>query len=285
MAEKRKIFTAKSIEEAKAMAAEEFGAEEGKISFTVLEEPKKGLFGKVKGDARVEAVFAASASKADIAGDYIKAILKNMGIDDEISITEEEDGAVIEILGDTTGAVIGRRGETLDAIQYLASMAANRIDKEYYRISVDCCGYREKRKVILEELAAKIAKTVLRTGRTSTLEPMNPYERRIIHSAIADIEGVTSRSVGDEPYRKVMIAPTNPRPRRDGGKSGYNKEGGYREGGSYRGGGRHRRDKKPEEYTQRSMDMMKTSFEKDYKRPKPEDSNLVEGDLYGKIDI
>lgn len=283
MAEKRKIFTAKSIEEAKAMAAEEFGAEESKISFTVLEEPKKGLFGKVKGDARVEAVLDTPASKADIAGEYIKAILKNMGIDNEISIKEEEDGAVIDILGDTTGAVIGRRGETLDAIQYLASMAANRIDKEYYRISVDCCGYREKRRVILEELAAKIAKTVLRTGRTSTLEPMNPYERRIIHSAIADIEGVTSRSVGDEPYRKVMIAPTNPRPRRDGGyrdgKSGYNKEGGYK------GGGRHRRDKKPEEYTQRSMDMMKTSFEKDYKRPKPEDSNLVEGDLYGKIDI
>ena len=282
MAEMKKVFSAKTIEEAKAMAAQEFGTEESRISFTVLEEPKKGLFGKVKGDARVEAVFA--ATKADIAGEYIKGILKNMGIDNEISITEEEDGAVIEILGDTTGAVIGRRGETLDAIQYLASMAANRIDKEYYRMSVDCCGYREKRKTILEELAVKIAKTVLRTGRTSTLEPMNPYERRIIHSAIADIEGVTSRSVGDEPYRKVIIAPTNPRPRRDG-KSGYNREGGYREGG-YRGGGnRHRRDKKPEEYTQRSMDMMKTSFEKDYKRPKPEDSNLVEGDLYGKIDI
>lgn len=287
MAEKRKIFTAKTVEEAKAMAAEDFGTEESKISFTVLEEPKKGLFGKVKGDARVEAVLA-SSSKADVAGEYIKEILKNMGIDNDISITEEEDGAVIEILGDTTGAVIGRRGETLDAIQYLASMAANRIDKEYYRISVDCCGYREKRKTILEELAAKIAKTVLRTGRTSTLEPMNPYERRIIHSAIADIEGVTSRSVGDEPYRKVIIAPTNPRPRRDGkgfhdGKPGYNREGGYRDG--YKGGGRHRRDKKPEEYTQRSMDMMKTSFEKDYKRPKPEDSSLVEGDLYGKIDI
>ncbi|MCH5194869.1 MAG: protein jag [Oscillospiraceae bacterium] len=284
MAEKKKVFTAKTIEEAKAMAAEEFGAEESRISFTVLEEPKKGLFGIVKGDAKVEAVYNVPTSKADVAGEYIKEILKNMGIDDQISITEEEDGAVIEILGDTTGAVIGRRGETLDAIQYLASMAANRIDKEYYRISVDCCGYREKRKTILEELAVKIAKTVLRTGRTSTLEPMNPYERRIIHSAIADIEGVTSRSVGDEPYRKVIIAPTNPRPRREG-KGGYNRgEGGYRDGG-YRGGNRHRRDKKPEEYTQRRMDMMKTSFEKDYKRPKPEDSTLVDGDLYGKIDI
>lgn len=268
MSEIRKIFTAKSIEEAKAMAAQEFGAEESRIAFTVIEEPKKGLFGKVKSEAKVEAVY--EQSKADLAGEYIKGILKNMGIESDISVTETaEDGAVIDILGDTTGAVIGRRGETLDAIQYLASMTANRGDKEYYRITVDCCGYREKRRVILEELAAKIAKTVIRTGRTSTLEPMNPYERRVIHSAVANIEGVTSKSVGEEPYRKVVISSTSPRRE----KKDFSK-----------GDRRPRRDKKPGEYTPRSMDMMKTSFEKDYKRPKPED-NLIEGDLYGKIDI
>ena len=197
-------------------------------------------------------------------------------------MTENADGILIDILGDTTGAVIGRRGETLDAIQYLVSMAANRGDKDYVRITVDCCGYRDKRKAILEELAEKIAKTVIRTGRTSTLEPMNPYERRIIHSAVANIEGVTSRSVGDEPFRKVVIASTNPRQRRD--KRDYNnrdnREGGYKKDYERRP----RRDKNPNEYTPRSMDMMKTSFEKDYKRPKPED-NLIEGDLYGKIDI
>ena len=274
MSEKRKIFTAKSIEEAKAMAAEEYGTDESKITFTVVEEPKKGLFGKVKGDARVEAVY--SQSKAETAGSYIKEILKNMNIESDVSITETEEGAVIDILGDTTGAVIGRRGETLDAIQYLASMAANRGDKEYYRITVDCCGYREKRKQILEELAEKIAKTVIRTGRTSSLEPMNPYERRIIHSAVANIEGVTSKSVGDEPFRKVIISSTNPRHGRHDRRDGS--------GGGYRGERRPRRDKNPSEYTPRSMDMMKTSFEKDYKRPKPEDS-MIEGDLYGKIDI
>lgn len=268
MSEIKKIFTAKSIEEAKAMAAQEFGAEESKITFTVIEEPKKGLFGKLKGEAKVEAVY--EQSKAALAGEYIKSILKNMGIETEISVSETEEGALIDILGDTSGAVIGRRGETLDAIQYLASMTANRGDKEYYRITVDCCGYREKRKVILEELAGKIAKTVIRTGRTSTLEPMNPYERRIIHSAVANIEGVTSKSIGEEPYRKVVISSTNPRRER----KDFNK-----------GDRRPRRDKKPSEYTPRSMDMMKTSFEKDYKRPKPEDSLLVEGDLYGKIDI
>lgn len=278
MSEKRKVFTAKSIEEAKAMAAKEFGAEESAISFTVLEEPKKGLFGMLsKGEAKVEAVM--EQSKGAAAGDYIKEILKNMDIDGGVEVKENEDGIVIDILGDTTGAVIGRRGETLDAIQYLASMAANKGDKEYVRITVDCCGYREKRKAILEELAEKIAKTVLRTGRSSTLEPMNPYERRIIHSAVANIEGVSSRSVGDEPYRKVMITSSNPRQRRD--RRDFN---GGRGDGGYRNDRRPRRDKNPNEYTPRSMDMMKTSFEKDYKRPKPED-DLIEGDLYGKIDI
>lgn len=277
MAEKKQVFTAKSIEEAKAMAAKEFGTEESNIKFTVIEEPKKSLFGKLKGEAKVEAVF--EQTKADIAAEYIKGILKNMDIDSTVSTTETEDGILIDILGDTTGAVIGRRGETLDAIQYLVSMAANRGDKEYVRITVDCCGYREKRKAILEELAEKIAKTVIRTGRTSTLEPMNPYERRIIHSAVANIEGVTSRSVGDEPFRKVVIASTNPRQRRE--KRDYgNRDGGYKKDYERRP----RRDKNPNEYTPRSMDMMKTSFEKDYKRPKPED-DLIEGDLYGKIDI
>lgn len=262
----KQVFTAKTIEEAKAMAAAEFGVEESRISFNVIEEPKKGLFGKLKGEAKVEAEF--EQTKAEIAAEYIKGILKNMGLDTELSVTENEEGAVIEILGDTSGTIIGRRGETLDAVQYLASMAANRGDKEYYRISVDSCGYREKRKAILEDLAVKISKSVLRTGRTSSLEPMNPYERRIIHSAVANIDGVTSKSIGEEPYRKVVISSTNPRPKREGGKGGYNKRGDRRRSGG----------------APRSLDMMKTSFEKEYKKPKPEDS-LIQGDLYGKIDI
>ena len=265
----KQVFTAKSIDEAKAMAVSAFGVEESRISFTVVEEPKKGLFGKVKGEAKVEAEY--EATKSEIAAEYIRSILKNMDLDTSLNVTENEDGAVIEILGDTTGTIIGRRGETLDAIQYLASMTANKGDKEYYRISVDSCGYREKRKAILEDLAAKISKTVIRTGRTSTLEPMNPYERRIIHSAVANIEGVTSKSIGEEPYRKVVISSTNPRPRREGGKGGYNK------------GGRNNRRNGDNQH--RSLDIMKTSFEKEYKKPKPEDSLLVGGDHYGKIDI
>jgi spoIIIJ-associated protein len=272
-------FTGKTVEEAKELAVKELGISKDKITFTVIEEPKKGLFGKIKGEARILAEY--EPTKGEIAGNYIKNILSKMGIDSEISVKEEDGGALIEIVGDTTGAVIGRRGETLDAIQYLASMVANRGDNEYYRICVDSCGYREKRKSILEELAVKISKTVIRTGRTSTLEPMNPYERRIIHSAVSNIEGVSSRSIGDEPFRKVVISSTNPvkersqRFDRKDGKKDF-KKGGRKDDFKGRGG--------KGEVTPRSFDMMKTSFEKDYKKPKPED-NLIEGDLYGKIDV
>lgn len=261
----KKEFTANTVEEAMELAAKEFGIDRSKITFEVIEEEKKGFLGFGRTDARITAEY--DPSKAQIAADYIKEILSCMNIDAELSITENDDGAVIEISGDTTGAVIGRRGETLDAIQYLASMTANRSDKEYYRISLDSCGYREKRKIILEELAHKIAKSVLKSGRTSTLEPMNPYERRIIHAAVSEIEGVTSKSIGEEPYRKVVISSVNAKPdRRNGGKKSYGKP-------------RQKRDAQPT-----SMDLMKTSFERDYKKPKPEDS-LFGGELYGKIDI
>lgn len=262
----KKEFTANTVDEAKDLAAAEFGADKSKIKFTVLEEEKKGFLGFGKTDAKILAEY--EPSKAETAAEYIKAILSCMDIEAGLEITENEDGAVIDITGDTTGAVIGRRGETLDAIQYLASMAANRSDKEYYRITLDSCGYREKRKAILEDLARKISKSVLRTGRTSTLEPMNPYERRIIHAAVSEIEGVTSKSIGEEPYRKVVISSVNGRPERRQGvkKGGYDKS-------------RRRREPQP-----RSMDLMKTSFEKDYKKPKPEDS-MTDGELYGKIEL
>ena len=143
--------------------------------------------------------------KAKIAFDYIKGIIAAMDIKAEYKIYQNENGAVINIDSDSNGTIIGRRGDTLDAVQYLSSMIANKGDKEYFRITIDCFGYREKRKATLQQLAEKVAKSVLRTGRSQPLEPMNPYERRVIHSAISKIDGVSSRSVGDEPYRKVVI--------------------------------------------------------------------------------
>ena len=183
------------------------------------------------------------------------------------------------IESNNNGTIIGRRGETLDAIQYLCSIIANKGDKDYYRITIDCLGYRSKRKETLEQLAAKVAKSVLRTGRSQPLEPMNPYERRVIHSAISKIEGVSSRSVGEEPYRKIIISSNNPR---SGGRRRDNRrDGGGRRNDRRNGGERRNRDREVN-MERRSVDLS-TSFEKDYKRPKPEDN--IEGGLYGKIEL
>ena len=213
--------------------------------------------------------------KVKLAKDYITSVLGAMDIEVSFKVYQNETGAVIDIESSNNGTVIGRRGETLDAIQYLCSIIANKGDKDYYRITIDCLGYRSKRKETLEQLAAKVAKSVLRTGRSQPLEPMNPYERRVIHSSISKIEGVSSKSVGEEPYRRIVVSSNNPRNnrRRD----------------NHRDGGRNdrrndRRNNKDREVTmERKSVNLATSFEKDYKRPKPEDS--IEGGLYGKIEF
>ena len=270
----KKIFIAATVEEAKAAASAEFGVSESEITFSVREDPKKGIFGKIKGEARVEAEYeppvaaapAAGDTKEDIAKNYMLAVMRDMGITDaEITVTPAENGASFEISGEGFEELIGKKGELLDAFQYLSSLVCNKLDRDYFRISTDCNGFRERRKAQLEELARKIAGNVKRSGRTSALEPMNPYERRIIHAAVSELEGVTSRSTGEEPYRKVLISSTDKKPRDfRGGKGGR------------KGGGR--RDRKPKAHYD-----ITTSFEKDYKRPKPED-NLNAG-LYGKIEF
>lgn len=267
---KTQIFTAKTVDEAKELAASEFGVSIEKITFTVIEEPKKTLFGKIKGEAKVEASF--EETKADLAAAYIVKVLREMGIEDVRIETEEvENGAKLELFGEGLEELIGKKGEIIDSLQYLSSLICNRIDRDYYRISLDCCGFREKRKQQLEELAKKISANVKRSGRTSALEPMNPYERRIVHATVSEIEGVTSRSVGEEPYRKVLISSTEKRERRDDRKGGFNK-GGRR--GSQRRGAR----------PAKSFDIT-TSFEKDYKKPKPEDTLELGSGLYSKIEF
>lgn len=212
--------------------------------------------------------------KVKLAKDYITSVLGAMDIEVSFKVYQNETGAVIEIESSNNGTVIGRRGETLDAIQYLCSIIANKGDKDYYRITIDCLGYRNKRRETLEQLAAKVAKSVLRTGRSQPLEPMNPYERRVIHSSISKIEGVSSKSVGEEPYRRIIVSSNNPKNnrrrdnRRDGGRNDRRND---------------RRNKDREVTMERKSVNLETSFEKDYKRPKPEDS--IEGGLYGKIEF
>ena len=357
-------FTAKTVEDAKALAARTFGVSQEEIQFEILEEPKKGFLGiGKKGEAKVQATYipapapepvsesatpepapepvseiatpepapepvsesatpepapepvseiatpepapesvsesatpdssiqpdedlitgepsASALAKIEKAKDYLTQILSAMGIQAELKVNAGSSSAIIEIVTPNSGAVIGKRGETLDSLQYLTFMTANRADKEYYRIILNTANYRERRRKTLEELAAKIAKNVLRSHRSTTLEPMNPYERRIIHSTIAEIEGVSSKSIGEDPYRKVVIssdeAPAKP-PRR---RNSHDKNDKNRGRGHGRRDNRRNSDTPPSRI---SMDSMKTSFEKDYKRPKPEDD--INAGLYGKIEF
>ena len=272
------VFTGKSIEEAKQKAADEFDVRIDQITFRVVNDVKKGLFGKIKEEAKVwagynhpviaevtviDSIKAENKLKEQIetCRRYLQNIMEKMGIEAEINIADSEEGFFVDIDSNGSGAIIGKRGETLDALQYLTSLVVNKMDGEYKRITLDSCGYREKREETLIQLAEKISNKALKTGRPTTLEPMNPYERRIIHSAVAKVEGVNSKSVGEEPYRKVVISPDHPK------KNDVKKNGGYKK----------KRNDGP-----RSLDL-KTSFEKDYKKPKPEDD--INAGLYGKIEL
>ena len=222
---------------------------------------------------------ALTCAKIRRATKYLTRVLELLGCSDfTITPVKKGDLVVLDIEGENLGVVIGRRGETLDALQYLTILAGNRGEENYCRLSIDCCGYREKRREALETLAYKTAKKVLKAGRRVTLEPMNPYERRIIHSKVAEVDGVSSRSIGEEPFRKVVISANEPRRgggRRTGGK-----------GGSYSGG--------TGSYRQSSG--FSTSFEREYKRteaPVPEASEYSDetaefeksASLYGKIEL
>lgn len=220
---KETIKTAETVDEALALGYAELGvgAEDAGVGFEILELPKKGFLGLKKTEARV--LVYAEQSKADAAVDYLRKVLEGMGLTAEFSVEEDEKGAVITLSGDDLGVIIGRRGETLDALQYLAGLVANRGEGSYYRISLDSNNYREKRVKTLQSLAARLARQVAKTGRSTTLEPMNPFERRIIHSTVQTVEGVKSASIGEEPNRRVVISSTNPKSNRRSDRGGRNR--------------------------------------------------------------
>ncbi len=161
--------------------------------------------------------------KIDTAEKYLLEIFEKMGLKDvQVRFEQTENRTVlIHIDGGDIGTVIGKRGETLDAIQYLVSLVANRQEGEYVRFTINAGNYREKREETLRALAQRMARKVLKTGRPAALEPMNPYERRIIHAVVTEIDGVYSKSSGEEPNRKVVIKPSS----RSGGTSGPRREG------------------------------------------------------------
>jgi spoIIIJ-associated protein len=139
------------------------------------------------------------------AAKFLADVLAKMGLDVQVEGFHNEDSNYIEVKGEDSRIVIGKRGQTLDALQYLTNLTSNKDTEEYKRVIIDVEGYRSRREKTLEQLAVKLAKKVLATGRNARLEPMNPYERKVIHSTLQNVDGVTTKSEGEEPYRRVII--------------------------------------------------------------------------------
>ena len=199
----------------------------------VKKEVKEEVKAEVEAAPAVETVeetpvpFDQLSDKAKYAMEFLESVIGQFHKGNyTLTPVKTETGYVIKISGDDAGALIGRKGETMEALSYLTGLAANRSDDSFEKISVDVADYRQKREKDLEASAKKAAAKVLKTGRPFGFEPMNPYDRRIIHAAISQIEGVKSESKGEGNSRRVMVYSTNPKPRNDkkGGKKPYDKK-------------------------------------------------------------
>lgn len=207
--EKKVVISAKSMEEAVQKAVRELGAPDADaIEITVIEEATKGFFGLGAKEAKIEAFYR--AGNEVYALQLVKKILADMGISAEVKMQDgNNDDKLITIDGDGAGVLIGHHGDTLDSLQYLANLAANKKQagekREYVKITIDIEGYRAKREETLRALARRKAEMVLKYKKSIMLEPMTPYERRIIHSEVQNIAGVATNSIGSESNRKVVL--------------------------------------------------------------------------------
>ena len=205
---KELIVTAKTVDEAKEKAAAELGVAIENIEFEVLEEGKRGFLGIGATEAKVAATYTLGG--ADIALAFIEQVVSDM----ELNLTVAKkagnnDDILITVDGEGAGLLIGHHGETLDSLQYLANLAANKKIKgekhDYVRITLDIEGYRAKREETLRALARRMAAKVVKYKKSVMLEPMNPYERRIIHSEVQHVAGVSTNSIGSENNRRVVM--------------------------------------------------------------------------------
>lgn len=234
-------FSGKTVNEAIQNACIELGASSDQVEYEVIEKETKGFLGLGSKPAIIKAKKKNTIS--DIAREFIQKILDQMEVVAEIEIThnEEERTLDINLKGNDMAILIGKRGQTLDSLQYLISLVVNKDGFEYVKVKLDTENYRERRKETLENLAKNMAAKAKKIGRNVVLDPMNPYERRIIHSALQGDKYVETHSEGEEPYRKVVITlkkeyrkPYNNN--RYGKYSSYNKKGSYRKNNSYKGG-------------------------------------------------
>ena len=198
-------FSAKTVDDAITEACQKLTVTSDKLEYEVIEEGSSGFLGIGAKPAVIKA--KVKDSVADKAKEFLKEVFDamNMTVVIDVKYNEENRNIDIELSGDEMGVLIGKRGQTLDSLQYLVSLVVNKGEDEYIRVKVDTEDYRKRRKETLENLAKNIAYKVKRTKRPVSLEPMNPYERRIIHSALQNDKYVTTHSEGEEPFRRVVV--------------------------------------------------------------------------------
>ena len=198
-------FKAKTVDEAITLASTEFGCASTELDYEVIEKGSSGFLGIGAKQAVIKA--KKKESFLDDIQEYLDNLFKAMDIEAKVTIDYDEAEATmdIDVEGPDMGILIGKRGQTLDSLQYLISLFVNKKSESYIRVKLDTENYRARRKDTLENLAKNIAYKVKRTKRPVSLEPMNPFERRIIHSALQNDRYVTTHSEGDEPYRHVVV--------------------------------------------------------------------------------
>ncbi len=194
----------KTVEAAIEDALLELNIEMQDAEIEVLDEGSKRLFGLIGGRNALVRVYK-KENFDDIVRDFLRPILNAMGLEEDLDVVMEGDTLTVKLAAENIGIVIGRRGETLDALQYLLGLVVNKSSERFIRVVLDVGNYREKREETLVKLAKRLAEKVSKTRKNMTLEPMNPYERRIIHATLQNFKSVETYSIGDEPNRKVVI--------------------------------------------------------------------------------
>ena len=199
--------SAKTEDEAIALALEELGLDRDEVSVEIVERAKSGFLGIGAQDAVVRVSYEVEDDPYQEIRSFLGGLLERMGVEADIEISRRDNGGInVNLSGSGMGAIIGRRGETLDAIQHLTNYVVNRDSDKHMHISVDAENYRAKREESLTKLAEKMAEKAIKYKRSMALEPMNSYERHVIHTALQNYEGVTTSSTGVEPNRRVVVS-------------------------------------------------------------------------------
>jgi spoIIIJ-associated protein len=216
-------FTAKTVDEALTEALIKLETTSDRVEYEVIEKESSGFLGLFNKPAKIRVKLKNSVD--NVARNFLEKVFKAMGINAKLEVNYDEENHAIDInvLGDDMGVLIGKRGQTLDSLQYLLSLVLNKESDNYLKVKLDTENYRQRRKETLENLGKNIAFKVKRTKKPVSLEPMNPYERRIIHSALQNDKFVETHSEGEEPYRRVVITLKKSAANRDYKYNNHNK--------------------------------------------------------------